>query len=207
MKTEEYAIVLDYMPVGKSSAAKNEPIAQVIGKDYFTLLEVTPKPGVNLSIGEEIYIGKDERQKVEIIKGRITFKKLTSNSIEELEDVIKQIVEKNPEKFVNFYNKSRSISIKRHQLDLLPGIGVKHVREILNEREKKPFESFKDIIERVKGLSDPMNTIVKRIMDELEEPEDKHYLFVREPHVVPPQAYTGHYRSLQRKEFLMEDKN
>ena len=49
---------------------------------------------------------------------------------------------------------------------------------ILDEREKRPFESFKDIKERVKLLPDPEKAIMKRILLELEGNE-KHYLFVR----------------------------
>jgi putative nucleotide binding protein len=187
MKTEDYAIVLDYLPTGKSSASRTEPIAQAIGKEHFTLLEVTPKQGLSLSIGEEVYLGKENRPKIDVIKGRIEFKNLTSTSIEELEDTIRDIIEKNHEKFLNFYNKSRSISIKRHQLELLPGIGTKHVREMLDEREKKPFESFKDITTRIKGVPDPIKNLVKRIMEELEGPEDKYYLFAREPKADRPQ--------------------
>ena len=98
MTAEENAIVLDFMPTGKSSAVRTEPMAQIMGKDYFTLLEVTPKAGANLSVGEEVYIGKDERAKVELIKGRIMFKDLTSNSLSELEGIVTDLIEANGEK-------------------------------------------------------------------------------------------------------------
>ncbi len=186
-KTEEKAIVLDYMPSGKSSALKSEPIAQVIGKEFFTLLEVTPKVGKGFSIGEEIYVGKDEREKVELIKGRITYKDLTSNSMAELNDTIEDIVESDKEKFLKFFNTARPISLKRHQFELLPGMGKKHVLAALDEREKKSFESFEDIDKRVKGMPDPKKAIVRRILEELEGPEDKHYLFVRPPS--PPKKF------------------
>ncbi len=181
MTAEENAVVLDYMPTGKSSAVKTEPLAQVIGKDYFTLLEVVPKKGISLNIGETVYIGKEERTKVELIKGRIRFGELTSNSVSEIEDVIIDLVEEKKDKYLNFMNTARAISLKRHQLELLPGMGKKHMLDMLDQREKKPFESFDDIIKRIKGVPDPKKAIVKRIMEELEDPEDKHYLFVRPP--------------------------
>ena len=181
MTSEEHAIVLDYMPTGKPSAVKTEAMAQVIGKEYFTLLEITPKKGASLSVGEEVYIGKDERAKVELIKGRIAFKDLTSNSLAELEDTIKTIIESNKEKYLNFYNTARGISLKRHQLELLPGMGKKHMLDMLDQRDKGKFVSFEDIIKRVKGVPDPKKSIIKRIMEELEDPEDKHFLFVRAP--------------------------
>jgi len=188
MIAEDYAIVIDYMPTGKSSAIKTEALAQVMGKEYFTLLEVTPKKGVYLSIGEEVYIGKDERPKIELIKGRIAFKDLTSNSLSELEDIITQIVESSKEKYLNFYNSARGISLKRHQLELLPGMGKKHMLDMVKEREKKPFASLEDIEARVKGAPSPLKAVIKRIMEELEGPEDKHYLFVRPP-AQPKQFY------------------
>jgi putative nucleotide binding protein len=195
-KTEERAIILDYMPSGKSSAIKTEPVAQAIGKTYFTLLELTPKVGKGFSVGEEVYVGKEDRDKVELIKGRIEFKDLTSNSLAELNDTIEDMVDAEKEKFLNFYNISRPISLKRHQLELLPGIGKKHVKDILDERNKKKFESFEEIVERVKNVPAPKKAIVKRIMEELEGPEDKHYLFVR-----PPSAPKRFDRYPPRKRF------
>lgn len=181
MTAEKYGVVLDYMPTGKSSAAKTEPLAQIIGKEFFTLLEVVPKPGVNLVVGEEIYVGKEERPKIDLIKGRIAYKDLTSNSLSELEDIIEQIVLSKKEKYIAFFNTSRAISLYRHQLELLPGLGKKNMLLILDEREKKPFESFEDISKRVKGVNDTQKMIVKRIIEELEIPENKYYLFVRPP--------------------------
>ena len=181
MTAEENAIVLDFMPTGKPSAVRTEPMAQVMGKDYFTLLEVVPKKGVSLTVGEEVYIGKDERTKVELVKGRIAFKDLTSNSLSELEGTIADLVEANIEKYLNFFNIARGISLKRHQLELLPGIGKKHVLELLDQREKGVFESFEDISSKVKNMPDPKKAVIKRIIEELEGPEDKHYLFVRPP--------------------------
>ena len=64
-----------------------------------------------------------------------------------------------------------------HQIELLPGVGKKHMWEIINARDEKPFESFQDIKNRVKLLSDPERLIIKRITLELEGTE-KHRLFV-----------------------------
>ncbi len=181
MTAEENALVLDYMPKGKPSAPKTEALAQVIGKDFFTLLEVVPKAGIALNVGEEVYVGKDERPKVELVKGRISFRDLTSNSLSELEEVVTKIILGNKDKYLAFFNTSRAISLRRHQLELLPGMGKKHMLAVLDEREKKPFASLEEIVTRVKGTPDPVKSIVKRIVEELEGPEDKHYIFVRPP--------------------------
>jgi putative nucleotide binding protein len=176
---EENAVVIDFLTRGKSDSFKSEPLAQVIGTTEFTLLEVVPKEGVSLSIGEKIYVGKGDREKIDHIKKRISFKELTSTASSELDKAIKSIVLEQKEKFLGFYNQSRPITIRRHQLELLPGMGKKHVKNLLDERNKKPFESFEDIAKRVKLVPNPVSAIVKRIILELEGIEVKHYLFAR----------------------------
>ena len=64
---------------------------------------------------------------------------------------------------------------------MLPGLGKKILFEILEERKKKPFESFKDISDRVPFLKHPEKLIAKRIEQELSDPNQKYYLFVRPP--------------------------
>ena len=49
MKAEDYVVVLDFLPRGKGSSFKAEPLAQVLGLEYFTLLEVVPKEGMKYS--------------------------------------------------------------------------------------------------------------------------------------------------------------
>ena len=65
-----------------------------------------------------------------------------------------------------------------HQLELLPGFGRRHTDSILKEREEKPFESFKEMHERIKSLPDVKKAIEKRILDELEK-DEKYRFFVR----------------------------
>jgi putative nucleotide binding protein len=66
-------------------------------------------------------------------------------------------------------------------LELLPGIGKKHVFTVLDERQKKPFESFVDIERRVSQIPSVSKAIVKRVLTELEEENEKHLLFCRPP--------------------------
>ena len=44
MQLEEIATVIDYLPLGKSTDMTKQPIAQLLGNSYFTLLEATLKP-------------------------------------------------------------------------------------------------------------------------------------------------------------------
>lgn len=179
MEMEENARVIDFLPDGRSSDRQREPVAQLVGEKYFTLLEVAVKPGIKLGLGQKLYIGKDERPEVEKIKRRIDASELTATARNELPLVVKNIVQDREADFVNMFNKAGPISIRLHQLELLPGIGKKHLNEILEARFV-PFTSFKDIQQRVPLLPDPSNLILTRIQDEIHG-DSKYYLFVRPP--------------------------
>ncbi|MFH0970368.1 MAG: DUF655 domain-containing protein [Candidatus Diapherotrites archaeon] len=179
---EEKALILDYLPQGKSSGFKSEPAAFVLGMNFFTILEVVPKPGVELKPLEEVYIGKESRDKIDHIKQRIPFEQLTNVARGELEKAVEIVIRANEKRFLTFFNTSGSISLKRHQLELLPGIGKHHLGDILRARQEKPFESFDDIEKRIKFLTSPVSILRRRIISELEG-DEKHYLFARPPQV------------------------
>ncbi len=181
---EEYAVVLDFLPYGKSTDTKKESLAQVIGETYFTILEVTPKPEAQMKVGERIYIGKGDRDRIDHIKGRINFMDLTSSARSSLKSVIEQILKTREPEYVNFLNKCGPITIRLHQLELLPGVGKKHMHNLIAEREKKPFESFADISKRVPLLPNPVHILVDRIEEELKG-DSKYYVLTRPPHREP----------------------
>ena len=64
-----------------------------------------------------------------------------------------------------------------HSLELLPGLGKKHMWQILEERRGEPFKDFDDLKKRVKLIPDPEKIIIRRILKELER-EEKHYIFL-----------------------------
>ena len=177
---EEQAIVLDFLPNGypfdKRPMHKKTAIAQAIGKNFFVLLELVPKKGIFLTAHEEVYIGEGKRDKIHHIIGKITPDRLTETAKSELNYIMEELVIKNEPRFVEFFNKAQPINMRRHQIELLPGIGKKHINEILEEREKAPFTSFKDIKERVKLIPDPEKAVIKRILQELQG-EEKYSLF------------------------------
>ena len=186
---EEHAIVLDYLPQGRHEGDKpvykREPIAYAMGEEFLTLIELVPRKGVTLESHERVYIGKDERDKIEYIKKRAEYDDLTSAAKSELPYAVDEIVTKNEAKFVEFFNESQAISTRLHRLELLPGIGKKLMWELIGER-KDPFKSFDDISKRIKSLPDPKKLIVKRILLEMEGGErklgkGKYKLFVAPP--------------------------
>lgn len=184
MVKEEHAIILDFLPNGypfdTRPMHRKTAIAQAMGKNYFVLLELVPKKEVSLKISEEVYIGDEKRDKIHHIIGKISSKKLTETAKSELVYAIKDIIKKNQKRFIKFFNEARPINTRRHQIELLPGIGKKHMWEIIEAREDKEFESFEDIKKRVRLLPDPEKIIIKRICIELEGGE-KYKLFVDNP--------------------------
>ncbi|PIO00334.1 DUF655 domain-containing protein [archaeon CG10_big_fil_rev_8_21_14_0_10_43_11] len=175
-QTETQAIVLDFLPHGHPFEERRIPIAQVVGLQHFTILEVIPKKDVFLKPGDDVYIGEDKREKIHHVKGRVKIKDLTRTAQAELKSVIEEVVTRDEKKYVDFFNKSGPISTRLHQVELLPGIGKKHMWKIIEERRYEPFESFKDLQERVDLLPDPKQAIVKRILEELDD-LDKYKLF------------------------------
>ncbi len=179
-RKEEFALVLDFLPHGKSSEATKEPVAQVIGELNFTLLEIVTRPDVQILEGHRIYIGRDERKEVDHIKGRINYVDLTSSSQKALHDVVHEVVQKREADFVAFLNRAGPISIRSHMLELLPGIGKKHLDAIMSARTAKVFDSFADFHSRVPHVTSIDDVFTQRIIDELRG-ESKYYLFAKEP--------------------------
>lgn len=175
---EDTAIVLDFLPSGYVSSFRKEPIVQALGPKYLALLELVARDDAKISIGEEVYIGPEKREKIKFIKGRIDYQKLTATARNELKSNLEKIVAEKEDFFVNFFNKAGSITVRQHSLELLPGIGKKHMKEILKQRTEKPFKSFEDIISRIALMPDPKRLIVERIIQEMNGGE-KHYLFVK----------------------------
>ncbi len=178
---EENAITLDFLshgyPFDSRPSHKKTAIAQAIGAEHFVLLELVPKKGIFLKPYEEVYIGEGKREKIHHIVGKISLEKLTETAKSELSYVIKELVKKQEKKLVEFFNKAQPLSTRMHQLELLPGLGRKHMKEIIEKRRDKEFDDFNDIKKRVKLMPDPEKIIIKRILSELSGRE-KHRIFV-----------------------------
>jgi len=167
MEKEEQAIILDYLPNGYPLERKMMPIAQAIGKKNLTLLELVPRRGVSLEVGEEAYIGEAKRDKIYYILGRLHREKLTEAAKAQLEEFISKIVKEREKEFVDFFNKAEAINKRLHQIEMLPSFGKKHMQEIIKQRKDKEFESFDDMKKRIPNLPDPEKAIEKRLFTEL----------------------------------------
>ena len=177
---EENAIVLDFLPHGYAYEQGTMKIAivQALGRGHLTLLELIPKRDMHLQPQQEVYIGEGKRDKIHHIKGKIELEKLTSTARSELQHAITKVVESDEMRFVEFFNTAQPLSMRMHQLELLPGLGKKHMWEVIQERKGKPFSSFSDLQSRVKLLPNPKMIVIKRIMSEIEGNE-KYKIFVK----------------------------
>lgn len=203
MSREEYALVLDFMPRGNPAdphhpSHRERPIAQAIGSRYFTLLEFHPKTGVDVAIGEKVYVGflrRELRDKVSYVWGEpILYDDLTAIAKSNLPVVVQGIVLELEKEFTAFFNMAQPLTIKLHTLELVPGVGKKTLWVILEERNREPFKNFADIKSRVKGF-DPQKAIAERILSELRGGE-RYYLFVHPPKNVATAVYLDYLSKL-----------
>lgn len=165
---EEYAYILDFMPRSRSHLVKNREgqIVQVIGEEYLTLLELLAFDNATFIQGERIYIGKEKREKIASVLGKLQYDDLTNGAKNELPSVLEKIVMSNELKYVTYFNTLQPITPRLHALELIPGVGRTLTVHILDKREQKPFDSFQDVEKRT-GLKDPGKQLAKRLLEEI----------------------------------------
>jgi putative nucleotide binding protein len=167
-KYEEFAYLLDFLPRGKSAVIKGRegPMVQAIGEERLTLLELLAMENQSFDVGEKVKIGKEGREKIISVLGKLTFEELTPESRAALPAVVENLVKTNEAKYVSYFNELQPLTPRLHGLELLPGVGKTFMKEIISMREKQPFTSFDDIQHRV-GLREPSKMVAKRIVEEL----------------------------------------
>jgi len=152
------------------------PIAQVLTFPDFVLYEVKINKNSDIKIQEQkTYEGFLNEDKLREVLKKIDFNDLTSTSKALIHPILENEVLKYEEEFINFFNNSTSITPRMHALKLLPGIGQKHMWEILEARERQKFVTFQDISDRT-SISNPAKLISQRIIKELQR-DVKYYLF------------------------------
>ena len=176
---EEYAYVLDFVERGKSSTVRGRQgiIITALGEDRLTLLEVLGVENSTFDVGERIYIGKQGRTKVQSVLGKLDYARISQTAQSEISGVVEKTVIQNEKRFIDYLNNCQPLTPRIHALELIPGIGKTYMKVMLEEREKRKFESFEDLQRRV-GLKDPIKHIAKRIMEEISG-EARMNLFVK----------------------------
>ena len=178
----ESALILDYLPHGRADDDRPQyqksSLAQALDPETFALYEFVLADDADVSIGDEVPPERGTAGIEEV--RRIDFGDLSGGARSELEHAVADLVELEEDRFVDFFNEAQPITLRLHQLTLLPGIGDKLRDTVLDRRKRQPFQSFDDLQQRVSGLHDPQGTLVDRIMEELRDEDVKYKLFVRE---------------------------
>ncbi|MFC3959910.1 DUF655 domain-containing protein [Halovivax cerinus] len=176
------AVVLDYLAHGLSSSGRPQyersPAGYAMDVDDFGLYEVAFDEDERLTIGTQVVLEPVDARTIVEDARPASYDDLSSGAHSELEYVIRDLVEDDERRFVDFYNEAQPITLRLHQLNLLPGIGKKLRNSILEERKRKPFESFEELEERVSGLHDPDDILVERILEEIRDDDLKYRTFV-----------------------------
>ncbi|MFC7325234.1 DUF655 domain-containing protein [Halorubrum rutilum] len=171
------AVLLDVLPNGRPDddrpPSRKTPVAYGLGTDSFRLYELGLDEGADASVGDRVELdgpGVGRYREVE-------YDDLTRNAAAEVEYAVEAIVDADERRFVDFYNEAGPITLRLHQLNLLPGVGKQLRNNVLDERKRGPFESFEEVSERVSGLHRPREVIVERIVEEIREDDLKYRTF------------------------------
>lgn len=176
-------VLLDYLPHGRSDddrpRHRKSPVAYGMDTADFRLFALVLEDGANVNIGDTVVVEPRENREGVTEAREVEYDDLTSSARSELEYAVEEIVDGDERRFVDFYNDAQPITLRLHQLNLLPGIGKKLRNAILDERKRGPFESFEDLEERVSGLHKPREVLVERIMEEIRDEDLKYKIFAR----------------------------
>ena len=175
----ETVVLLDFLPHGKSDDDRpqyqKQPLAYAMGVEDFRLYEAVIAEDADVNIGDRLDIRSDAFDRIH----EIAYDDLTGGAQSELDYAVEDVVDAAEGRFVDFYNDAQPITLRLHQLNLLPGIGKKLRNTILDERKRKPFASFEDLESRVSGLHSPKEVLIERIIEELREDDLKYRTFAR----------------------------
>jgi putative nucleotide binding protein len=178
--TEErsVAVLLDVLPNGRPDDGRpgyqKSPVAYALGEPSFGLYELSLEEDADVSVSDRIDLDGPAVSRYR----RVEFEDLTRNAAAEIEYAVEAIVDADERRFVDFYNEAEPITLRLHQLNLLPGIGKKLRNRVLDERKRGPFESFEEVEDRISGLHSPREVILERIVEEIREDDLKYRTFV-----------------------------
>ena len=177
------AVILDFLPHGRPDDTRPQyqkaSLANALDTEDFALLELTLADDTDIGIVDRIEVGETADADIEEVI-EIEYEELSNSAVSELEYAIEAIIEADEQRFVDFYNEAQPISLRLHQLNLLPGIGKKLRNKIIDKRKRQPFESFEDLSDRVGGLHHPKETIAERILEEIRDEDLKYKIFARD---------------------------
>lgn len=176
-------VVLDYLPHGRADDDRPQyqkpPLAQALDTASFQLVELVIEEGEAVSIGDRLSLNPPPTI-IQEVRG-IDYGSLSGGARSELEHAVAEILDEDEERFVDFYNEAGPITLRLHQLNLLPGIGEKLRDNIIDARKREPFASLEELEERISGLHDPRGILIERIIEEIRDEDVKYKLLARPP--------------------------
>jgi len=171
------AVLLDVLPNGRPDddrpPSRKSPVAYGLGADSFRLYELALDEDADVAVSDRVALDGPAVGRYR----EVSYDDLTRNAAAEVEYAVEAIVEGDERRFVDFYNEAGPITLRLHQLNLLPGVGKQLRNNVLDERKRGPFESFAEVSERVSGLHRPREVIVERIVEEIREDDLKYQTF------------------------------
>jgi putative nucleotide binding protein len=167
---EEWVRVLTERPPDRDE--EESRYIQVVGESRFTLLELAPAVDADRSPGDRVAVESEDSIGV---YRRLTYRTLTQAAQDRLEATIEEVITANEQRFIDFYNNAQPIGLRKHQLDVLAGIGDTRRERIIGERRRGPFADFADLEARIDSLHEPQTLLVERVLTELEEAEEVRY--------------------------------
>jgi len=176
------AVLLDFFPNGRSEGGRygRQPTGFALETETFGLYEIVFEDGTDSTIGDEVVVEPpDARTGTKRVR-EVEYGDLSGGAQSELEYVVEELIEDEEDRFVEFFNEAGPITLRLHQLNLLPGIGDKLRENIVDGRKRQPFADFDDMEDRVSGLHDPRSVLAERIVEEISEDDMKYYLLVRD---------------------------
>ncbi|WP_280586587.1 DUF655 domain-containing protein [Halorubrum sp. Boch-26] len=170
-------VLLDVLPNGRPDddrpPSRKSPVAYGLGIDSFRLYELALDEDADAAVSDRIGLDGSAVGRYH----EVSYDELTRNAAAEVEYAVEAIVDADEARFVDFYNEAGPITLRLHQLNLLPGIGKQLRNNVLDERKRGPFESFAEVSERVSGLHRPREVIVERIVEEIGKDDLKYQTF------------------------------
>jgi len=123
----------------------------------------------------------------------IRYSDLTPTAKSNLEQAVSSIVKEREKDFVEFFNIAEPINVRLHAIELLPGVGKKTLKKILQYRLQKRFASYEEIHKVAK--IDPVSSLTEKIIEELRG-DASYYLFVRPPD--PGKPFLGYLNAISK---------
>jgi putative nucleotide binding protein len=107
---------LDYTQRGKSNTVRGREglIVQGIGEEHLTLLELLGLQNMSFEVGESVYIGREGRDKVMSVLGRLEYDDISQSAKNDLPTIVEKIVLQNEKRFVEHINNAQPITPRIH---------------------------------------------------------------------------------------------